>query len=225
MKNEMKKRILTSICLTTLLILSFIYTYILIIILIIFSILTWIEFNELTSKIFIKKTYKTDFLKLLIKAISLIYLTLFSFFIFSGIIQSDFKLSMLYLFCICVSSDVGGLFFGKVFRGKKLTKISPNKTISGTIGSFILSLSLVPIFYYILDPQFNNFFYLLFIAIIVSLICQLGDLFISLLKRKAKVKDTGNILPGHGGVLNRIDGMLFAVPAGMILYEFLIIVL
>ena len=105
----------------------------------------------------------------------------------------------------------------------KLTKISPNKTISGSIGSFILSLFLVPIFYFLLDNKFNNLVDLIIITILVSFFCQLGDLFFSFLKRKAKVKDTGNLLPGHGGVLDRIDGMLFAIPIGMLIYKFLVV--
>tara|TARA_B110001454_G_C12463768_1_gene327348 strand:- start:56 stop:496 length:441 start_codon:yes stop_codon:yes gene_type:complete len=142
---------------------------------------------------------------------------------FNGItnVEHNFKLNMIYLFSICICSDVGGLIFGKAFKGKKLTKISPNKTISGSIGSFILSLFLVPLFYYFFT-QFNNLFNLIILAIIVSFTCQLGDLFISYLKRKAKVKDTSDLLPGHGGLLDRIDGMLFAVPIGIISWKLLI---
>jgi phosphatidate cytidylyltransferase len=222
MSKEMTKRIITSIFLILLLALTFHYSYILIISLIIISIISLIEFHELISKIFIKKTFKSNFLKLSIKATSLIYLTIFSFIIFDGIIQNDFKLTMIYLFSICVCSDIGGLIFGKMFKGKKLTKISPKKTISGSIGSFILSLAIVPIFYYILGYKFNNLFDLILLAIVVSFSCQLGDLFISYLKRKAKVKDTGDLLPGHGGILDRIDGILFAVPVGVMLNQFLI---
>ena len=129
---------------------------------------------------------------------------------------------ILYLFSICICSDVGGLLFGKIFKGKKLTKISPNKTISGSIGSLILSLSIVPIFYYLLVDQFLDLLDLIFLAILVSFFCQLGDLFFSYLKRKAKVKDTGDILPGHGGLLDRIDGMILAIPLGVLIWEFLI---
>jgi phosphatidate cytidylyltransferase len=222
MSKEMTKRIITSIFLILLCALTFYYSYILIISLIIISIISLIEFHGLISKIFIKKTLKSNFLKLSIKATSLIYLTIFSFLIFDGIIQNDFKLTMVYLFSICVCSDIGGLIFGKIFKGKKLTKISPKKTISGSIGSFILSLVIVPIFYYILDYKFNNLFDLILLAIVVSFSCQLGDLFISYLKRKAKVKDTGDLLPGHGGILDRIDGILFAVPVGVMLNQFLI---
>ena len=224
MKNELTKRILTSFFLTILLCLAFFYSYILIISLIIISIICWIEFYGLISKIFIKNSFKSSFFKYSIKISSLIYLTLFSFIIFSGMMQNDFKLSMIYLFSICICSDIGGLTFGKIFKGKKLTKISPNKTISGSIGSFILSLATVPFFYVILDEKSNNLFDLIILAIIVSFSCQLGDLFISYLKRKAKVKDTGDLLPGHGGFLDRLDGILFALPVGMMLYKFLVAV-
>ena len=225
MNKELLKRTVTSLFLVSLLILTFFYSYILIISLIIISVIAWIEFYGLILKIFSKGTFNSKFLKLLIKAISLIYLTIFSFMIFSGIFQGNYKLNMLYLFFICISSDVGGLIFGKIFKGKKLTKISPNKTVSGSIGSFVLSLFLVPIFYYFLPEKFNNFYELIILAIMVSFSCQLGDLFISYLKRKAKVKDTGDLLPGHGGVLDRIDGILFAVPIGMLLWKSLVVMI
>jgi phosphatidate cytidylyltransferase len=221
MSSQLKKRIFTSLFLITLLVFVFFYSFILIISLIIISIISWIEFYGLISKILIKNTFKIKFFRLLIKATSLLYLTIFSFLIFSGITQSDYVFHMLYLFSICILSDIGGLIFGKFFKGKKLTKISPSKTISGSLGSFILSLISVPLFYYFLLEKFNNPYDLIILAIIVSFSCQLGDLFISYLKRKAKVKDTGDLLPGHGGFLDRIDGILFAVPVGMILWKFL----
>tara|TARA_B110000014_G_scaffold18124_1_gene11852 strand:+ start:34 stop:711 length:678 start_codon:yes stop_codon:yes gene_type:complete len=221
MSKELFKRIITSIFLTGLLVIVFFYTYILIISLIIVSIIAWIEFNTLITRIISKNKFKDILLKFTYKGLSLIYLTIFSILIFNGINQVDLnlKLIMVYLLSICIFSDIGGLIFGKFFKGKKLTKISPNKTISGSIGSFILSLMLVPIFYFL--DQSNNPYNLIILAIIVSFVCQLGDLFISYLKRKAKVKDTGDLLPGHGGVLDRIDGILFALPIGMITLNFL----
>tara|TARA_A100001234_G_scaffold195643_1_gene184694 strand:- start:153 stop:533 length:381 start_codon:yes stop_codon:yes gene_type:complete len=126
------------------------------------------------------------------------------------------------MFVICIFSDIGGLIFGRIFKGRKLTKISPNKTVSGSIGSFILSLILVPIFYFIMNDRFSGIFLIILITIFVSFLCQIGDLFVSFLKRKAKVKDTGNILPGHGGLLDRIDGMLIALPLGIFFFKFLI---
>ena len=223
--KDLIKRVITSVPLILLLGFSFSNSIILTISLIIVSLISWIEFNSLISKIFIKKNYKIKFYKLFINFLSLIYLTLFSLLIFSGISQDNFKLPMFFLFSICISSDVGGLLFGKFFKGRKLTKISPNKTISGSIGSFILSLVLVPIFKPFFNMEFSNLYDLILLAIFVSFFCQLGDLFISFLKRKAKVKDTGFVLPGHGGILDRIDGMLLAVPLGMATWEFLVIII
>tara|TARA_A100001037_G_C14993257_1_gene563588 strand:+ start:151 stop:816 length:666 start_codon:yes stop_codon:yes gene_type:complete len=215
--RDLSKRIITSIPLIFLLILSFYYFYILIITLIIVTSISWIEFNRLISKIF-KINLKIIFINLL----SLIYLIIFSFFVTFGIHQENFKLNMIYLFLTCIFSDVGGLIFGKIFKGKKLTKISPNKTISGSIGSFLMSLLLVPLFYFVFNEKFLNLFDLIIISVFTSFFCQLGDLFISFLKRKAKVKDTGKILPGHGGLLDRIDGMLLAIPIGVMIWKFLI---
>ena len=223
--KNLSTRILTSIVLIILLAFSFNYLYILIVLLIIFSIISWIEFQGLISKILKKENFISNLCRKSLYGLSLIYFTLLSTIIFSGISQDNYKMSMLYLFSICICSDIGGLLFGKIFKGKKLTKISPNKTISGSIGSFTLSLSLVPIFYFLLIDQFLNLLDLILIAIFVSFFCQLGDLFISFLKRKAKVKDTGDILPGHGGLLDRIDGMILAIPLGVIILEFLIVII
>ena len=222
MNKELIKRIITSIILIFLLGLVFFYTYILLISLIIISLIAWIEFNSLISKIFIKKKFQTKLLRVLVKFLTLLYLSLFSVLIFNGIaqVEASIKINIIYLFAICIISDIGGLIFGKIFKGKKLTKISPNKTISGSIGSFFLSSLLVPVFYYIYDKNIA-LISLLLLSISVSLSCQLGDLFISYLKRKAKVKDTGDLLPGHGGVLDRIDGILFAIPVVMMLWKFL----
>jgi len=108
---------------------------------------------------------------------------------------------------------------GKSVGGKKLTKISPNKTISGSIGSF--SLSLIPIICFFYFENFDvfqlNLVNLIIFILLISFICQVGDLFISYFKRKANVKDTGTLLPGHGGLLDRIDGVIFAVPGAFLL--------
>ncbi len=121
------------------------------------------------------------------------------------------KLIFVYLLLICIVTDLGGYIFGKFFKGKKLTKISPNKTYSGLIGSYILSSLVFFYFYY----QFELSYVFLILAFLISSTSQIGDLFISYLKRKAKVKNTGNLLPGHGGILDRIDGIIFAVPLGI----------
>ena len=123
----------------------------------------------------------------------------------------------IFILIICVSTDIGGYIFGKIFKGKKLIKISPNKTYSGMFGSFILSLlfsylflQLTNVFPYL---KFNSINTLIFI-LLISLISQVGDIIISYFKRKSKIKNTGNIIPGHGGLLDRIDGMIFAFPFG-----------
>ena len=226
MNNELKKRILTSVFLSGFLILAFFYSFILIILLIIIFLLSWIEFNVLIKRIINKNENLSKILRLLVSAITLIYLFYFSVIVFGAMqqLQPDYEFNLLYLILICICSDVGGFIFGKIFKGKKLTKISPNKTISGSIGSFILPLILVPIFFYLFSEKFS-IFQLAILAISVSLICQLGDLFISFLKRKANVKDTGDLLPGHGGILDRIDGILFALPFGLILWKFLIVII
>ena len=114
----------------------------------------------------------------------------------------------------CISSDIGGYVFGNIFKGPKLTKISPNKTYAGALGSIICTCMTVLLLIYLLT---NNFSYVFLItSIFTSLGCQVGDLFFSFLKRKAMIKDTGNILPGHGGILDRLDGILFGVPIGFL---------
>ena len=220
--DNLKSRFITSILLIFLLYLSFNYSFILIISLILISVISWIEFKGLILKIFIKKNPKTIFLKMIIMGSSLLYFTTFSVLVFLGISQDELKFITLFLISICICSDIGGLLFGKIFKGKKLTKISPNKTISGSVGSFVLPLLSIPIFYFLLLIKFINVNDMIILTILVSLFCQLGDLFISFLKRKAKVKDTGDLLPGHGGILDRIDGILFAVPIGMALWKFLL---
>jgi len=227
MNKELSKRLVTSFCLLSLLALTFFYSYILIISLITICIISWIEFNALILKILKKRDLNNRAIIAVTKVLSLLYLLVFSLFIFDGVfygmkqIEPNSKLNIIYLFSICILSDIGGLFFGKVFKGKKLTKISPNKTISGSTGSFILSIGLAPLFYYIFEKS-HDLLTLIILSTLVSLVCQVGDLFISYLKRKAKVKDTGDMLPGHGGVLDRIDGMLLAIPFGSVLWQFLV---
>jgi phosphatidate cytidylyltransferase len=117
----------------------------------------------------------------------------------------------LFVITICVLSDIGGFCFGKIFKGPKLNKYSPNKTFSGMIGSFIL-----PIIFFIFYVDYYQMLIsskiIFLLILIISLISQIGDIIISFFKRKANLKDTGNIIPGHGGILDRIDGMIFAVP-------------
>ena len=219
MSIELKKRILTSILLLFLLITMYFYSFIMISALIIIAIIIWIEFYALISKIIRRNKSKDIFFRFMFKAMSLLYLFLFVYFVF--VIESYYpslKLYLLYSVLVSILSDIGGLLFGKTFKGKKLTKISPNKTISGSIGSFLLSLLLIPIFYEKLILY--DLLTLTMITIVISFISQLGDLFISFLKRKAKVKDTSDLLPGHGGLLDRVDGIIFAAPIGIFLLSF-----
>ena len=217
MNNELKKRILTSIFLILLLTFMYLYSFVMIIALVVIAVIIWIEFYALISKILPKNTIKDKSLRYFFKSISLLYLTLLVYFIFA--IESyypNLKLYLLYTILVAILSDIGGLIIGKTFKGKKLTKISPNKTISGSIGSFIFSLFLIPFFYE--DLIVYSFLNLTLITLLISLISQLGDLFISFLKRKAKVKDTSDILPGHVGFLDRLDGIIFAIPFGILLF-------
>ena len=179
--------------------------------------IAWIEFYALISKIITKNTNKEKFLRIFYKSLSLLYLSLLVFFIFSiEAYYINLKIYLIYSVLVAIVSDIGGLVVGKIFKGKKLTKISPKKTISGSIGSFVFSLFLIPFFYEELIKY--NLLILIIITIIISLSSQMGDLFISYMKRKARVKNTSDILPGHGGFLDRIDGIIFAIPAGIFLF-------
>lgn len=133
------------------------------------------------------------------------------------LIRNDFNVFyFLMIFFICILTDIGGYIFGKIIKGPKLTKISPNKTYSGALGGLLLSLLGSWIFYnwsidILIKPNLtiSNLF---IISIFISIISQIGDLAVSLFKRLSNLKDTGNIIPGHGGILDRIDGMIFALP-------------
>jgi phosphatidate cytidylyltransferase len=220
MNKELKKRIITSTFLLILLCLMFFYTYILIISLILIALISWIEFYGLISKIFKKEDKTSKILRFIYKAASLFYLTILIYLIIStSVISAQYKILIIYPILISIMSDIGGLVIGKIFKGKKLTKISPKKTISGSIGSFIFSIFLIPFFINYLPEQ--NLSSLLLITMFISLISQLGDLFISLLKRIAKVKDTSDLLPGHGGVLDRIDGIIFSIPFGFLALSYI----
>jgi phosphatidate cytidylyltransferase len=131
----------------------------------------------------------------------------------------------------CVSTDIGGYVFGKLFKGPKLTKISPNKTFSGMLGGYFFSITILNIFiknkYFFNNPNIkldNNLDFSLqtFVLIFfISTISQIGDLIVSYFKRISKIKNTGKLIPGHGGILDRIDGMIFAFPFSYLLILFL----
>ena len=219
MSKELNNRVLTSLILILLLFFMLKISIVLISSLLLIFVFSWLEFCELVEKIFSKKSF---ILKYFSKFIIFLYLLFFIKMIIDEFISSqpNISISLLFIIMICIFSDIGGYFFGKTFKGKKLTKISPNKTYSGMFGSFILSIFFALGFsYYFNLENLKNY---LIISFFVSLVCQLGDLFISYLKRKSEVKDTGNILPGHGGILDRIDGILFAMPFGILLIKYII---
>ena len=131
---------------------------------------------------------------------------------------------LLWIIILTIFSDIGGYIFGKTFKGKKISKISPNKTISGIIGSFIfavLSVFFISFIISLMSGLENNFFLkpkYFILALLFSFAAQIGDLFISYFKRLEKLKDTGKILPGHGGIFDRIDGLMFVSILAYILY-------
>ena len=128
--------------------------------------------------------------------------------------NDDYYTTFLLVIIICISTDIGGYIFGNLFKGPKLTKISPNKTYSGVIGSYFLSVISLNIFYkYKFLHNIENLTVDIFVfVILISTVSQSGDLVVSYFKRKSKLKNTGTIIPGHGGLLDRIDGMIFAFP-------------
>ena len=218
MNKELQKRIITSIFLLSLLLLMFLYTFVLIIALVVIAIIAWIEFYSLIHKIFINNNFMNKIFRFFFKAISLLYMSLLVYLIMIPKINDKFfEIIIIYSILISIMSDVGGMVIGRIFKGKKLTKISPNKTISGSIGSFIFSLFLIPFFI----KHFDNYDLVVIIlfTLLISLTSQIGDLLISLLKRKANVKDTSDLLPGHGGILDRIDGIIFALPLGILIFN------
>ena len=169
-----------------------------------------------TSYEWLKMSKKNNLLKIL----GIIFL-LFSFYVAYKIREGEsFKL-FLFIVVICISTDIGGYIFGKVFKGPKLIKISPKKTYAGVIGSFLLSLVIGLTFIHYFGGDLTKLntegLPLLLMILFISLVSQIGDLIISYFKRKAKLKDTGKIIPGHGGLLDRIDGLIFVFPALFIL--------
>ena len=207
--KDIKKRIATSLILFILIILIIKYNFILIFSLLILGIYSIIEFLDLTKKIFSKKI---NFL--IINLIFIIYVFFFCFIFFFLTNFVQLKIIIFALLLGCVASDIGGFISGRIIKGPKLTKISPNKTISGAIGSIIFTcITFFSIIFY-----FSNYlnYKILIIGLIISIACQLGDLLFSFLKRKAKIKDTGKLFPGHGGVLDRLDGIFIGIPAGFI---------
>ncbi len=206
--KDLVKRSFTSIPLIFIFYLSLLNQLMFFFLLIIISFFVLYEMFKLIKNIFIKDKSKI----LTFYLITIIYLLFFftQLYLFVNFNYVN-KLYFIFFLAICIATDIGGYIVGNLFKGKKLTKISPNKTYSGLIGSYFLS-SLVFLFFYY---QFKFSYSLLILTFLISSISQIGDLFISYLKRKAKVKNTGDLLPGHGGILDRIDGIIFGIPFGI----------
>ena len=203
MKKELQKRIFSSLILIPIALFfiikgSFLFNFF---ILICFLITSY-EWHKMSNK---KPYYLLGLLFLVLSFYS------------AYVIRTDTNSSLDYfliILLICISTDIGGYIFGKLFKGPKLTKISPKKTYSGVIGGYLLSIIFLNLFFnssYYLYPQemTSNIFLLI---LLISTVSQLGDIIISYFKRLSKIKDTGKIIPGHGGILDRIDGMIFAFP-------------
>jgi len=206
MKNELQKRILTILVITPL---TFYFilkgSFFFITFLFILFLISSYEWLKMTKIFFLK-------------AIGLAFLIIS--FLTAFYIREKGLDFFLFIIIICISNDIGGYFFGKFFKGPKLSKISPNKTYSGMLGGILLAI----FFSYLLELSSDfenqkNLFNidLVIIVLIISSISQIGDLIISYFKRICKIKNTGNILPGHGGLLDRIDGMIFVFPTVFLL--------
>ena len=212
--SNISQRILTSFPLLIIAIFAIYNNAVLVLSLFIISSVLIFEFSNILKKIFKRNNSN-----------SLIFINLFVFYVCLFNVQIYFFLSdniedkqtiFLFILSICIFTDIGGYIFGKIFKGKKLTSISPNKTYAGMFGSFICSLIICMLFI----KYFNFSNNLIIFTLIISLVSQIGDLFFSYLKRKAKIKDTGNFLPGHGGLLDRLDGIIFAIPLGIKILTF-----
>ena len=212
--SNLNKRILTSIPLLILLTCTIYNNIILVFSLYIISVILIYEFLNILKNIF-KKNKRNLFIFL---NVLILYICLFTSQIYF-FLSSEFdnrQNVFLFILSICIFTDIGGYIFGKIFKGKKLTSISPNKTYAGMIGSFICSLIICMLFIIYFNFSIN----LIIFTFLISLVSQSGDLFVSYLKRKANIKDTGKFLPGHGGLLDRLDGIIFAVPVGIKIFIF-----
>ena len=206
MNKELKKRILSSIILLPIIIYliikgSFLFNFFILICFFI-SIYEW----HMMTKNFLYKIFGLLFL----------ILSFYTIYKIRNDFSNDYDYFLL-IILVCVSTDIGGYIFGKIFKGPKISRISPNKTYSGMVGSFLLPI--IVIFFFLTSKSnfeiydkiiFLHNMNLFFTIFFISLVSQLGDFMISYLKRKSNKKDTGNLIPGHGGLLDRIDGIIFA---------------
>ena len=208
MNNELKKRILSSIILIPVILLiiingSIVFNLFLTVCLVII-LYEW----HMMSK---NKNYYYFGIFFLILSFYTIY-KIYNF--------KDDHLFFIFILLICISTDIGGFVFGKLFKGPKLTSISPNKTYSGAIGGYMFSILTVTLFFEFTLLSLNKDDILIntyVMIILISSVSQLGDILISYFKRLSNIKDTGKIIPGHGGLLDRADGMVFAFPFSYIM--------
>ncbi len=212
MKNELHKRIVSSIILIPIALFFIIKGALLFnFFILICFVITSYEWHMMTRK---NSFNKFGFIFLIISFYTIYHL------------RNDFSGNYIYLLMvtlICVSTDIGGYIFGKVFKGPKLTKLSPNKTYSGMVGGYLLSIIFLSIFFnstHVFSKPIELTADMFIFILLVSTISQLGDIFISYFKRLSKIKDTGKIIPGHGGLLDRIDGMIFAFPFSYLILKF-----
>ena len=213
MKNEFKKRLLTSFLIVPLVLFfvikgSFFFTFFLSIVFLI-SVYEWIEIT--------KNSYV-----LRITGVIFIFFSICAAYLF----RSEQGVHIfLFVIIISIFTDLGGYIFGKIFKGPKLTKISPNKTYSGVFGSFFFSIiagfSYFNFFIENIALREEQYIEVIFFIFFISLISQIGDLIISFFKRMAKIKNTGKILPGHGGLLDRIDGIIFTIPTSFAIFNYI----
>ncbi len=211
MNSELLKRTYTSIVLLMFIFLCLFYNQITWgFLLSIFTVICLYEFFNLIKKIITNK-----FIFFIILFVFVSYLIFFQYLLYNIRFEYGIKIILILLFA-CIFSDIGGYFVGKSLGGPKLTRISPNKTITGAIGSIFFTIvgGLLMIIFLNLSDVITITTYIW--LILMSLLCQLGDLLISFMKRKAKIKDTGRILPGHGGMLDRVDGIIIAIPFGIL---------
>ena len=206
MDKELIHRILTSIVILPILFISIFKSGV--------FLLTLLTFIYLLS--FYEIIKNTNNLLFILFSNVLLISAFFSFYNLRG--NTDYSLViLLWILSTTFLSDIGGYVFGKIFKGKKLSKISPNKTYSGSIGSIFLSIFSLPIINLFQENFFSKLFVDLyeikyfFLTIFISVICQFGDLYVSYWKRKIKIKNISNFLPGHGGILDRIDGLIFVL--------------
>ena len=213
--SGLTKRIYTGFFLLIFFISSIFNKFILSVLLLLCFYQLFYEFFYIFKKIFVNTKLKL----FILSATTLLFLLLLITFVWIPFHNDNLTIqsTIIMIISITISTDIGGYVFGKIFKGKKISKISPNKTYSGMIGSYIFSLILA-------ITLFKNQYeinYLLFLIFFISTVSQIGDFSISYLKRLAKIKDTGNILPGHGGFLDRFDGLIFSLSFGLLVTNFL----